>query len=419
MGIIKVNKSFLVAIVGLLAISAFLEFYYLNFICPKYSYSGFILDFNWFKYIETKLWFIILIFISLVINNRSQFISAIFLFLLMLIYVPGYIMYSYSNGLTPVFYSTITFFMIVAIIAPLKIKLKVVRIPENISYYFLIIFTFLLVLPVFNDFRFNINTNVLMLDDIYDVRGVLKENISFISSYTFWWLAKVILPVLLVYGLLKKDNKIVLFSLIILLYLFLISGHKSVYFTPILILFYFYFGKDYNEKILLTMGFILVLFVMINLPDFYIGRPLFKSIFVRRMFFVPAHLNECYFDFFNHNHIYLSNSVMSNFIDYPYDLQPEYLIGREYFDKPEMSSNAGLIANGFMNFGYIGVVAYSVIFSFFLMLINSINLNKRYFGLFIFFMFIFRGSPFLTTILTHGFWLVLVLAFTVLPQRKL
>ncbi|PLX07407.1 MAG: hypothetical protein C0596_10720 [Marinilabiliales bacterium] len=296
--------------------------------------------------------------------------------------------------------------------------MNIIRIKDKLTYISLIIITILLVLPIVYYFQFNINTNVLMLDDIYDVRSVLKENISFLSSYTFWWLAKVILQVLFVYSLTKKDYKTLLFAFAVLMYLFLISGHKSVYFTPILILFYYYLGNNYNQKIALTMGLLLVFFIAINIPDFYIGRPIMKSIFIRRMFFVPALLNECYFDFFKDNHMYLSSSVLSDFITYPYDLPPEYLIGREYFGKPEMSSNAGILANGFMNFGYAGVFAYSFIFSVFLMILNSIKLNKRYFGLFIFFMFIFRGSPFFTTILTHGFWIVLILAFTVLPQRK-
>ncbi len=418
MDFIKTNKSFLFALIGLVVINVFLEFYYVSFICAKYSYAGFILHFNLLKYVESKVWFAVLILLSLIINRKSTFISALFLFLQLMIYLPGSIIYAYSDGQVPVFYSIITFFFIVGTIAPQKLRMNVLKVSEKFSYFFMIIFTIILVLPIFNDFRFNINTNVLMLSDIYDVRSVLKENISFISSYTFWWLAKVVLPALLVYSLVKRDKKTFVFVLVILLYLFLISGHKSVYFTPVLILFYYFFGKDYNEKILLTMGFFIAFFILINIPDFYIGRPIFKSIFVRRMFFVPALLNECYFDYFKDNHIYLSHSVMSDYITYPYDLAPEYLIGREYFGKPEMSSNAGILANGFMNFGYWGVVAYSAIFSVFLMMLNSISLNKKYFGLFVFFMFIFRGAPFFTTILTHGFWIMLLLAFTVFPNRK-
>ena len=418
MRLIKINKSFLFALLGLISISILLEYYYFSFVCRNYADYGFVLDFDLLKYLESKVFFIVLIVGSIFINKRSSFISALFLFLLLLIYVPGHLIYSYSNGARSLFYSTITFFAILGFIAPLKINLLTLQIPNNIRYYSLVIFTLLLTLPIFFDFRLNINTKVLALSDIYEVRKVFKSNASFISSYTFWWLAKVILPVMLVYSLIKKDNKIVLLSLVILIYLFLISGHKSVYFTPILIFFYYHFGKDYNEKILLTMLFMLILFVVINIPDLYIERPLFKSIFVRRMFFVPALLNDYYFDFFKDNHIYLSHSIFSDFSNYPYDLQPAYLIGEEYFGKPEMSSNTGIVANGFMNFGYLGVVIYSVIFSLFLSILNSINMNRRYFGLFIFFMFIFRGSAFFTTILTHGFWLVLILAFVVFPKTE-
>lgn len=418
MSSIKVNKNFLLAVFGLLIVNFLLEFYYVKFVCAKYSQAGFVLDFSVFKYVQTKMMMMLLLLISILISKRTSFISALYLFLILMVFVPGQIIYSYSNGLPQVFYSSVAFLLIVAVIAPIKFNLNIFRIKDRVTYVALIVFTLLLILPIFNDFRLKINTNVLLLTDIYDVRDALKENISYISSYTFWWLAKVILPVLLVFSLSKKDMKIVIFTLVLLLYLFLISGHKSVYFTPVLILFYYFFGKNYNEKILLTIGAMIFFLIFINIPDLYIGRPIFKSIFVRRMFFIPALLNECYFDFFSNNHIYLSHSRFSDLMQYPYDLPPEYLIGREYFGKPEMSSNTGLIANGFMNFGYIGVLGYSVMFSVFLMILNSVKLNRKYFGLFIFYMLIFRGSPFFTTILTHGFWIVLIMAFTILPQRK-
>jgi len=157
--------------------------------------------------------------------------------------------------------------------------------------------------------------------------------------------------------------------------------------------------------------------LLINIPDFYLQRPMFKSLIVRRVFFVPAILNEFYFDFFDHNHLFLSHSVFSGLTEYPYDVMPTYLIGEHYFDKPEMSSNVGIVADGFMNFGYIGVVVYSTLFSFIMVLLNSIKLNLRYFGIFVFYMMIFRGTAFLTAFLTHGFWLLLIFAFIVIPKH--
>lgn len=413
-----INKKFTIAILSLVLINFILELYYANYICTKFQYTGFYLDYNFFKYLQSKIWLLFLFLLSIILNKKSEFISAIYLILILLVYIPGSIIFAYSNGSTYLFYSTMTFLFIVAAISHIYIKIKSIKLNQIIIYYLLLLFTILLIIPIIIDFKFNINTSVLKLDDIYEVRNVLKDNISVISSYTFWWLAKVVLPVLLIYGLSNKKKLAIIMSIAILVYLFLISGHKSVYFTPVLILFYYLLSDNYNKKMYYTFFAIIAFLVLINIPDYYLGHSLFKSMFVRRLFFVPALNNEYYFDYFNNNHVHLSNSIFSNFIDYPFKEAPEYLIGREYYNKPEMSANTGLVANGYMDFGFFGVIIYATIFSVFLAILNSIKLNHKYFGLIVFYIFIFRGSPFLTTILTHGFWIVLLLAFTLFNEES-
>jgi len=145
---------------------------------------------------------------------------------------------------------------------------------------------------------------------------------------------------------------------------------------------------------------------------------MFKSIFVRRVFFVPSLLNEFYFDFYKDSHLYLSHSIFSSFIDYNYDMSPAHTIADVYFHKPKMNANNGIISDGFMNFGYAGVVIYSLIFSLIFAFINSIKLNPKYFGLFVFYMLTFISSALLTVMLTHGFFLVLIFTFIIFPLKK-
>ncbi len=159
--------------------------------------------------------------------------------------------------------------------------------------------------------------------------------------------------------------------------------------------------------------------VFISIPDYFMNNNnMFKSMFVRRVFFVPSLLNEYYFDFFKNSHTYLSQSIFSGLFDYKFDVNPPHLIADVYFHKPKMSANNGLISDSFMNFGYWGVVLYSFIFSIIFAFMNSLKLNPKYFGLFIFYMFTFISSAFLTVILTHGFFIVILSAFIILPEKK-
>ncbi len=415
---ITVNKDFILSVLLLFSIDFLLEYYYVSYVVGFYKNIGLSLDFVISKYIESKLWFVFFILLLYFIFKKSRFIYALYLFLLLLVYVPGHIIYSYSNGSRLVFYSVVTFFLISALSSTLKFKIKTLYLSDTVKYYILIIFAVILLIPIFIDFRFNIDTNVFTLKDIYDVRSTYKTNLTFLSSYSFGWLAKVIVPVILVYSLKRKNYLFVFSSLMILIYLFLVSGHKSVYFTPAVILFYYLFGKDYGKKIKITLIFLFLFLLLINIPDSFTNNHLIKSLFVRRVFFVPALLNEYYFDYFNHNYVYLSHSIFKNFIDYTNDLMPAHVIANVYFGRPEMSANNGLISDGFMNFGYFGVVLFSVIFSLVLALLNSIKFDSRYFGLFIFFILTFISSAFLTVFLTHGFWIVLLFAFIVLPENK-
>ncbi|MEA3450474.1 MAG: O-antigen polymerase, partial [Bacteroidota bacterium] len=383
MALKKINKNFFISVILLFLINIAFELYYNFFITKAYFTEGYILDINFFKYLESKIWLILIIGISFILNSRSQFISSIYLFLIILIFIPSHIIYSYSNGSSLVFYSVVTFFIIISLFSTIKLKIKTISLNKTYKYYLFLIFTILLLIPIIKDFKFEINLNVLKLNNIYDVREVYKSNISFLSSYTFGWLAKVVIPIMLVYSLIRKNYKVALLSFFVLLYLFLISGHKSVYFTPIVILFYYFMGKDYNKKIMLTFLFLLIFFILINIPDILMDRYLFKSLFIRRMFFVSPLLNEYYFDFFQGQPVYLSHSIFKLFIDYPYDVTPAYIIGDVYFNKPNMSANNGIISDGFMNFGYLGVIIFSFLFSIILAILNSIKLNAKYFGIFI------------------------------------
>ncbi len=415
---LALNKDFIISVLLIFAVDFLLEYYYISYVVKFYENIGLNLHLLLSKYIESKLWLIFFVFVLSVIYRRSQFIYALYLFLLVLIFVPGSIMYSYSDGSRLVFYSIVTFFIIVALFSTIKFKIKTLYLDDTIKYYVLLFFAVILLIPIFLDMKFNIDTNVLSLNDIYEVRSEYKSNLSFLSSYAFGWIAKVIIPVILVYSLKRRNNFFVFFSLAILIYLFLVSGHKSVYFTPVVILFYYFFGKDYGKKIKLTMIFIFLLLLLINIPDSFVTNNLFKSLFVRRVFFVPSMLNQYYFDYFNHNYLYLSHSIFKNFIEYSNDMMPAHIIGDVYFNKPEMSANNGIISDGFMNFGYFGVVLFSLLFSLLFALLNSIKLDSKYFGLFIFYMITFVSSAFLTVILTHGFWLVLLLAFIIFPEKK-
>jgi hypothetical protein len=138
----------------------------------------------------------------------------------------------------------------------------------------------------------------------------------------------------------------------------------------------------------------------------------------RRALLLSALLDYCYFDFFDENYIYWSNSFMSRFIEYPYDISPDFIIGRDYFDRPKMNANVGIISDGFKNAGYIGALLNIFIVASIFSFLNSLKISPKFFGLFILFLFSLLNSSLTTILLTHGGFLMIIVAMFVLRNTE-
>jgi hypothetical protein len=112
---------------------------------------------------------------------------------------------------------------------------------------------------------------------------------------------------------------------------------------------------------------------------------------------------------------------MSPFLNYPFDVEPPFIIGEHYFSKPEMSANNGIISDGYMNFGVIGVVIWSIILVMILKLLDSLTVNKNKY---ILWPLIFLGikslidGALLTSLWTHGFFLTILLCYFYPNEKK-
>ena len=138
------------------------------------------------------------------------------------------------------------------------------------------------------------------------------------------------------------------------------------------------------------------------------------SLFVRRVFFVPAKLTLDYFSFFSLNEfVFWSNSILSNFSAYPYSLSIPDLIGR--FNGSDAAANNGFISSGYGHGGLLGVAIYTLIFSYFLRFLDVVVINSDVPVWLALCMTIVPlraalvSSDLLTTMLTHGLALSLVM----------
>jgi len=416
--ILPIKRSLLLAPLLFLALDIALELYYIFYITDYFSFYGFNYKLNIIKAIETKFWLVAFILSFLLLQRKSNFLGAIALILGLLVLIPNSIMYSYSDGSRLVYYSVITFFAFALSVPHIKIKIPKFQVTKDVQLYILVGLSILFLIPILIDFGLNIHPKVLFLQDIYEVRAIYKTNLSLFSAYTFGWLSKAVLPILIIFGIIHKKYIFSIFAFVIILYLYLLSAHKTIYFTPVLILIYYFLGNSFMNKVNLTFIGLLGVFAIIPFADIMLDSNMFRGIIVRRIFFIPSLLNEYYFEFFAENPIYLSHSIFKSFSEYPFPHIPPKMIGLEYYGDAKANINNGLVSDGFMNFGYWGVVALSVSFGLLLAFINSIKVKKEYFGIFVFYIFTFVSGSFLTVLLTHGFGLILLFSLIIFRQEN-
>ncbi|MUH96728.1 hypothetical protein GNP63_09205 [Aliivibrio fischeri] len=381
-------------------------FSYSELISVSYSYMGFENNFSSFKFIlSTALVVLTGIYISIMNDEFNRFIS---LMLYLFVTVPNAVIFIFMDETELIFiWSMLTIPLTVFFMSILPV-FKVHKIKDKNKKNILWVFILILIVPVVYAYGFKVNFNAFLLKDIYEIRLNARGENNVFSVYSYFILAKVVCPMALVYSLQQKDKILGIVSLSILAYLFMSTGHKSVYFS-IFVVAIFSLGKCTikNKVSMLILGSLFLLITSRLLTYFY-DFDIFESLFVRRLFYIPALLNIYFFEYFDDKSLYYSGSFMSWILDYPLDRVPAREIGYVYFGSEDMSANNGFISDGFANLGHFGVLLTLFITSWCYKFYKSYNVSVRYIGLIFLMFYAFQGSSISTALITHGVLLLLI-----------
>ena len=419
-------KSFIVLTLGnkWVHVAALIIYYalmvceYYNFVCPHFPH----LRFEWHYSAASILIGAVLVALLAVcvfkIRHSSGFAHALAVFVSVLFCVPSIVLYQFGNcSIFPCLYSLLFVFLVSSSLLKLP-SYTVPTVPQRYRIPLLAALAGMMIIPFFFVFGFNFDFSVFSMgQEIYTARAAARARSTTLTSYLFGPLTKVLLPILLVIGLSRKNWILVFLSIAALLYIFLVNPHKSVFLSVFLIILFFFFD-DYNLKSGIALCGVVLMIGASALFTFVSGNILPESILVRRMFFVPAQLSSVYFSFFDNNHIYLSHSILHHFIEYPYNLDPPHVIGMYMYGRTNVSCNTGFIGDGFMNFGHFGALLFTIgtaaVFRFF----ESLRLKPEFFGVILLTLFTFLNSAFLTSLLTHGVIFLMIVALFFLKTDK-
>lgn len=276
----------------------------------------------------------------------------------------------------------------------------------------------LLLIPIIQTYGTNINLNLLLLKDIYVSRLQARTVDSVLSSYSVFWLCKVIIPVVLIFGLVKKKKLIVLFSIISLIFVFLVAGaHKSLLFSLFIFLFFYFFSNYYKKVFAFTLGIFALLIIGISFLN-YFHHDMIADLLIRRTILDASLMDVFYFDFFDNNHMYLSHSFLKGYFTNPYGIQPSYVIGQLYLNNSANNAGSGIIGDGFMNFGMYGVLLSLSISLIILNYLSGAKINSKFFGLIFIVIYGFSATGIFTNILNGGIFLLILITQFMLKNNK-
>jgi hypothetical protein len=251
----------------------------------------------------------------------------------------------------------------------------------------------------------------LVYDFRRDVGTVINEGVM---SYLNVWATKIFGPVLLALALWRKNYLTAGFVFGLHVIWFGVSSHKSVLFYPFLVTFLWVWFRKTRALSLIPLGMSLVVvltfLIYVFMDDVFLG-----SMFIRRVFFVPAKLTFDYYEFFYVNpFVYWSNSITSYFIDYPYTINTALLIG-DYLGT-EANANNSFLATGYMHAGIPGMIFYGVLVGLLFRLIDSLARNGVPVWVAVATMIVpsqslLTSADLPTALLTHGIGMSLVILF--------
>jgi len=374
----KNSEKLILHLAGIILLRLLFDWQYEAIIYPIFEHTGFINDVS----LKSKVlsWVYLLafspFFIAFLHRTQERFLSIVLYLFFLIKFVPSTCLMAYLPLSFWFWLSQAIFWTMILLLAfhlpPIRFKLNSSKynIPFLYGITILLSVVVIYVWWAYAGARFQTS-----ITDVYDIRLTARDwSMPIIFKHLLTW-AAVILPLVLIWFLNEK-KWILALGLIAVIYLnFSISGLKSAIFLLfITLLIYYFFHEKYLKWIIGgVIGVVILGFLELAVFDTYYV----SSLSVRRIMLIPNLLDYYYFDFFSTYPIdYYHQSFLRHLgLESYYDTSIPFLIGEDYFNKPEMRANNGLLSDAYSNFGFWGVFITPVLVIYVLKLLSAASEN--------------------------------------------
>lgn len=402
-----------------------LSFVYLSEISVKFSYAGFLREISLPK---TFLAVQCLVIVSLSLSDRLNVRNFLWMFVIYSGFIPGLVLFAFGGASYSYLLVMVSGFAIIwwlSRIRTRRVLLANVSGRSLLAGFFCAILGTILLMVLFGAHRYF----SLSIRDVYLYRRDTSELLPGFFGYIMSPVSKIMLPAGMALAAYYKEKLLIFVLGFLTIIYFGLTHHKSILLAPFLTLGLFVFLQHRDNHLFLRILFILaaalgaaevaVLQWVLNSDQIAV----YTTFILRRVFIVPAFLDNMYVDFFSQNPFYYwsTSSITLGLVPRPYDVSAPFLIGRVFFGNPDMSANSGFIASGFSNAGILGVCVYATIIG---LIMSQLQSQGRVLGApvtigitVITITSVFRSTDLVTAILTHGL-LFLFLVLSLMPRSR-
>lgn len=361
-------------VVLLLALRLALDISYTRIISIHFAYDGFTCEPDLVKLIESYM--MTLVLGTMLPNSLRRSSDYLITVLFMLIIVPSLSLYGLQGKSRAYTYMIAICFLIIVVVRRFRLKVAgpVRGGPAlgSVICISIIILSLLERLAVGRLQYFNLN-----LREVYTYRTMITAmSTSRVFDYVHNWAQKVANPALLAWSLQTNHRQALIVLSGIQLLFFGTSGVRASLFYPLMVIAVFWVSRRRYALYLTGLG-LLLLVVISSVMASYLGYMLPVSLFVRRLMFVSARATHAYYEFFSRaGHVYMSNSVLSAFLTYAFSEPPQRLISDYLYGHTLTWVNTGFLGAGYMHFGFLGMIVYSVIIGLLMGVADGISVDR-------------------------------------------
>ncbi len=376
-----------------------------------YSYRGVEFDFSVVKYIIS--WGYLLMLLPFVFQNKENVGSMIMQMLFVMLVIPVFTVYAMKNRSDVFVVMLVVCFLIQCVLINCSPQTNdIIRIRHGQIILHVLLLSITVVTYGILLMKNRISFDVLDFSAaIYDIRENVNYGLSLIR-YTSVWQFRVINPYYMVYGLKKKNFKIVFSFCVLQMVIYLILARKEILFGPFLILGIYVIKKKFDFRNFFLIGLSGLTFVCYAILKVTSWKLPFAIVPIR-LLFDPALIDFMFYEQFSTNlpKLLYSESRLGQLfgIEYPYDKPSGWVVNNIYFPAIEAEANTGYLSYSYANAGFLGMLLVSILLVLILKLLDKETENKVFAFAFCAYSFsILVNGGLLTTLLTGGILLIII-----------